>query len=195
MSRAGTNTKNELVECAIKLIKEKGYDTTTIDEICEVAGITKGTFYYHFKSKEELTTFYFVSHMYQFDQTNIGSLNSILTAKNSWEQLLLVFEPMHELCISVGPEILLHIMNANLEIDIIPFQQSEDQRTDLITNLIRKGQEEGIFQSKRDHNELYKSIMYALKGVTLTWCRQNGSFSKSVEMKMVLMTILDVKED
>jgi len=32
----------------------KGFPGTTVDEICELAGVTKGSFYHHFDSKEEL---------------------------------------------------------------------------------------------------------------------------------------------
>ena len=32
----------------------KGYGATRIDDVCEAAGLTKGSFFYHFNSKEEL---------------------------------------------------------------------------------------------------------------------------------------------
>jgi TetR/AcrR family transcriptional repressor of nem operon len=36
------------------VIRTKGYSATTVDNICEAAGVTKGAFFHHFKSKEEL---------------------------------------------------------------------------------------------------------------------------------------------
>lgn len=38
----------------MKLIGEKGFSATTVDEIVERAGVAKGTVYYHFKSKDDL---------------------------------------------------------------------------------------------------------------------------------------------
>lgn len=50
----GEKRKQELLQIAYRLFLSKGYDETSIDEIIEEAQIAKGTFYYHFKSKEAL---------------------------------------------------------------------------------------------------------------------------------------------
>ncbi len=47
-------SKDALVDRAIELFRAKGYSATSIDEIVSACGITKGSLYYHFKSKEEL---------------------------------------------------------------------------------------------------------------------------------------------
>jgi len=44
----------EIISVAERLFLEKGYHKTSIAEIIEEAGIAKGTFYHHFKSKDEL---------------------------------------------------------------------------------------------------------------------------------------------
>jgi TetR/AcrR family transcriptional regulator, transcriptional repressor for nem operon len=49
-----TNTKTKLLDAALTAIRAKGYTATTVDDICEAAGVTKGAFFHHFKSKEEL---------------------------------------------------------------------------------------------------------------------------------------------
>lgn len=46
--------RSELVEIAEKLFLEKGYEETTVDDILEASGFSKGGFYHYFKSKEEL---------------------------------------------------------------------------------------------------------------------------------------------
>lgn len=46
--------KNELVEIVEKLFLEKGYEETTVDEILNASGLSKGGFYHYFKSKEEV---------------------------------------------------------------------------------------------------------------------------------------------
>ena len=47
-------TKEKLLEAAQRLMLAKGYTSTTVDEICEATGLTKGSFFYYFKSKEDL---------------------------------------------------------------------------------------------------------------------------------------------
>ena len=48
------DTKNKIFETAVTLIKDKGYDNVTVDEICRTAGLAKGSFYVHYKSKEDI---------------------------------------------------------------------------------------------------------------------------------------------
>lgn len=46
--------RNEILDIAQELFITKGYDKTTIENVIKIAKIAKGTFYYYFKSKEEL---------------------------------------------------------------------------------------------------------------------------------------------
>ncbi|MCL6086903.1 MAG: TetR/AcrR family transcriptional regulator [Actinobacteria bacterium] len=47
-------TRNRILESAISIFSEKDYEKTDIDEICEKANVTKGAFYYHFNTKQDL---------------------------------------------------------------------------------------------------------------------------------------------
>ena len=47
-------TKRKIFQIAIKLFSEKGYDNTSIEEITAVAGVAKGSLYYHFSKKEDI---------------------------------------------------------------------------------------------------------------------------------------------
>lgn len=49
-----TNAKSKLLDASLMIIRTKGYSATTVDELCATAGVTKGAFFHHFKSKEEL---------------------------------------------------------------------------------------------------------------------------------------------
>ncbi|HKL10569.1 MAG TPA: TetR/AcrR family transcriptional regulator [Clostridia bacterium] len=51
------NTKQTIMDAAIKEISEKGYLGATMDGIALNAGVAKGTLYYHFRTKEELFNF------------------------------------------------------------------------------------------------------------------------------------------
>ena len=42
------NTKVEIIECAVNLFKNHGYDQVTVAQICKEVGISKTSFYYHF---------------------------------------------------------------------------------------------------------------------------------------------------
>jgi len=47
-------SKTKLLDAAMNVIRAKGYAASTIDDICHAAGVTKGSFFHHFKSKDEL---------------------------------------------------------------------------------------------------------------------------------------------
>lgn len=46
--------KSRLLDAAVDAIRASGYSATTVDDICETAGLTKGAFFHHFASKEAL---------------------------------------------------------------------------------------------------------------------------------------------
>jgi AcrR family transcriptional regulator len=46
--------KNEILDAAEKLFAQKGYEGTSVNDILTAINIAKGTFYYHFKSKENV---------------------------------------------------------------------------------------------------------------------------------------------
>jgi hypothetical protein len=47
-------SKAKFLDAALHVIRAKGYSATRIEDICEAAGLSKGSFFHHFKTKEEL---------------------------------------------------------------------------------------------------------------------------------------------
>ena len=48
------SVKSRIVTAAWQLFYEKGYNGTTVDDIIELSGTSKGSFYYYFSTKDEL---------------------------------------------------------------------------------------------------------------------------------------------
>lgn len=48
------DARTKLLGSALKLIRTKGYTATTVDDLCKDAGVTKGAFFHHFRSKDDL---------------------------------------------------------------------------------------------------------------------------------------------
>ncbi|MEH7546671.1 MULTISPECIES: TetR/AcrR family transcriptional regulator [Bacillaceae] len=46
--------KQKLIETGIQLFDQNGFKSTSVQDIVQLLGVTKGTFYYYFNSKEEL---------------------------------------------------------------------------------------------------------------------------------------------
>lgn len=54
MARDGEGTRDRILDAAHELVLKHGYAATSIDMLLEKTGLTKGAFFYHFKSKAEL---------------------------------------------------------------------------------------------------------------------------------------------
>ncbi|MGB0748970.1 MAG: TetR/AcrR family transcriptional regulator [Magnetospiraceae bacterium] len=54
MPRSGAKTREKILDSAQALILSRGFGAATVDRVIESAGITKGAFFYHFKSKADL---------------------------------------------------------------------------------------------------------------------------------------------
>jgi TetR/AcrR family transcriptional regulator, transcriptional repressor for nem operon len=54
VSRDSEGTRRKLLDAARDVIRRKGYAATTVDDVCKAAGVTKGGFFHHFQSKEDL---------------------------------------------------------------------------------------------------------------------------------------------
>jgi TetR/AcrR family transcriptional regulator, transcriptional repressor for nem operon len=54
MDQTQHSSKTKILDAALHVIRAKGYSATTVDDICKTAGLTKGSFFHHFKSKDEL---------------------------------------------------------------------------------------------------------------------------------------------
>lgn len=47
-------SKRRLLEASFRVIRSRGYTATRVEDVCEAAGVTKGSFFHHFKTKEDL---------------------------------------------------------------------------------------------------------------------------------------------
>ena len=54
MRRDGTATRGKILDAAQNLVLARGYVGMTVDHVLNEVGITKGAFFHHFKSKDDL---------------------------------------------------------------------------------------------------------------------------------------------
>ena len=53
-SVAKPDARSALLDAALHIVRQKGFTSTSVDELCTAAGVTKGAFFHHFKSKADL---------------------------------------------------------------------------------------------------------------------------------------------
>jgi TetR/AcrR family transcriptional repressor of nem operon len=54
MAETPENSRTRLLTATIDLVRANGYAATRVEDVCEAAGVTKGSFFHHFASKEDL---------------------------------------------------------------------------------------------------------------------------------------------
>jgi len=91
MKRYKTPTKNNIIKEATQLIFKNGFAGTSVDLILEKTGITKGAFFYHFKTKADLALA-LLNDFARYDGERLQqALNNTEQFSNSPKQRLLEF--------------------------------------------------------------------------------------------------------
>jgi TetR/AcrR family transcriptional repressor of nem operon len=82
------NTKEHILSVGQKLMLQKGFNATTIDDICKAAKTTKGGFFHYFKNKsefaEELTRYYWKNMNEYFSQASFRKSKKAFIRVCSW---------------------------------------------------------------------------------------------------------------
>lgn len=139
--------KEKIIEAAYTLFGEKGYDKTSVAEIIEYAGASKGGFYHHFKSKEDILetiTFNYIAMIHDHYEEILKDrelsvidkflesfyrVNELKVASmKDWDKIknLYAYEDNHSLLRRMG-------------------QRFESETAQFYFNLIKMGVEQGVF--------------------------------------------------
>lgn len=81
-------TKMLIISSARTLFSEKGYDETPVEEICMLAGVAKGTFFYHFESKQYIVRYILTMQLQENRDRLIQQLDSLRDAMSKVEYFL-----------------------------------------------------------------------------------------------------------
>lgn len=191
MPKNGSSTKKQLIYHALKLFKEQGYQNVSIKDICETANVQRGTFYYHFSSKDAI-----INSFYEDIEIPSNYQSTIITTDNYWLKLWLLHKPAIDWTIEMGTDILSTVLIINLQNNCSTFFPTSEMTTkENILQVIEKGQKAGHFHSQRTPIEIYHTIRNQILGICLVWCTENGSFDEAKEIHDSLIAILQVDDE
>jgi AcrR family transcriptional regulator len=158
-----------ILKSAVDLFKQYGYENVKIDDICEKAGITKSTFYYHYKSKTDLLgAFFDISHIEAEKQ-----LSALLLDDNPKEQLwrfmLLYLHNMTE----AGADVMrmMYIVNLGKRLRTVIPDDIYLKKTIMI--LVKKSRPD---LDDKGVQMIYDALIYILDGISLSWALSGGDF-------------------
>jgi AcrR family transcriptional regulator len=171
-------TKNKVFETAIELIKEKGYDNVTVSQICEKAGVAKGTFYVHYNSKEDIIKESYYSDMGQFvlkQYENSISQDENMSIKDKIKKFL-----MTELIFTnhAGYEMTCRAYVTNLTECISQDSKHFERRgfTKTLKILILEGIDQKVFETEQTGEEIFLYLESFMRGLMASWCFSNAEF-------------------
>jgi AcrR family transcriptional regulator len=184
-------TKNKIFEVAGRLFKEKGFESTSIDEITEEAGIGKGTFFNYFPTKEALLL-YFGEQMDELIYSSVeNELGRSFSTRDKIKNLLAFlaenYEKDKELTKLLVFEHIKHINFTGLESD-----EDKKRRYRLIkilSDLLEDGVKEGDVKSTIDAKKATETLIAIYLFSLMAWLKSESdySFSRDISEKIELV--------
>lgn len=193
MSTKDNSSKENVLFTAINLIKEKGYESVTINEICVTASIAKNTFYYYFESKDDLLLQYY-SISYKKCMTNIAA---VLKEEIAIEQYWIIVEPILNFIVESGSEVMKHILYAHIDHKMKVFDSSElgYSFSDITSIIIEKMQTSGEMRNTSIPENLMEVMQAQLLGIITLWCTTDGKFNIKDAVRLATETCFDIKPE
>ena len=175
---------------ANKLFSERGFADVTIDDICAGVGITKGTFYYHFKSKDDLLLNFF-ENAGRFSAD--GIMATLAISDGYWEKLWSSIQLAVDWATSSGKELLRSVLIFDLQRGMFSFYDQQGI-VNLHTLLIKKGQEVGRFRNPNTPKELYDNTKTIFIGTLFKWCSSDVPDYDREYFKKTVASLLSVSD-
>lgn len=89
-------TKMLIISSARTLFSEKGYEETPVEEICMLAGVAKGTFFYHFESKQYIVRHILAMQLQENRDRLLQQLDTLRDAMSKVEYFLSILIEQNE---------------------------------------------------------------------------------------------------
>lgn len=186
------DTREQIIKKTIELFQKQGYENTSVASICKACNITKGTFYYHFANKDEIT-FAFYENLFQNYSEVVTALFEI---ENSKEQLWSLIEYSIDNTIALTPQLLKAFLISDMQNGLNFFSpykswNSSKQRLrqhEMQISLIKKGQK--LKEIKEGNPELMlHTFVSALIGIAMDWASNDGPYDEKEELRKVFDVI------
>ena len=163
--------KTEIIQTAMHLFKEEGFENTSIVQICKAVKITRNTFYYYFKSKNDLISCFFETALSSSPEV----FTQVLAEDSDWKRYLKLYELHINFLTIQGNEFTRLVINSILNGESQLTQKyivTEEWCIPILAHCI---QEETV---RQDYSpaELNSYANQLCLGIVLVWCASNASF-------------------
>ncbi len=172
-----SDTKGRIVTAAWQLFYKQGYENTTIDEIVEASGTSKGSFYHYFEGKDALPaslSYLFDEKYEELETTMDPGLSPIDKLVFMNQELFLMIEN------TVSVDILSRLLASQL-VSSSDRSLLDAGRTyyKLLRRITIEGQEQDLFRKEFTTNDITKAYAMFERALMYDWCLSSGSYSLS----------------
>ena len=170
-----SDAKEKIIESAIELIGSRSYNAVGVQELCEHAGVKKGSFYHFFPSKRELTIEAldktwsmfksdFLDPVFSSDMTAEGKLNTLLQKSHEYQVASKDCTGCVTGCAMGNLALELSTQDETIRLKI---EEIFEDWTQYFENLIFDGIQEGYFPSETDPRATAQAILAYVEGIYL----------------------------
>ncbi len=172
--------RSEIIEAVIPLIASVPFDELSVNEICEAAGISVGSFYHYFEKKSDML----VGLLGLIDEYLESEVYPRLVEGTAMDKLLRFALEWARYVEAHGIErskLISSVAPANTDL-------GGQKRSSLfyLEKLMSEGQAEGCIATAQSPGELAELYLLALRAITTDWSRQGGSYSIVEKMELFI---------
>ena len=187
MDRSESKNSKKIVETAINLFKEHGYNNVSVNQICAEAGIARSSFYSVFLSKDDL-----ILHLYSDEFTEDKNLmDNFVSAENDFERIWLLYAYFINLAMNVGPVVSASLMIIELNKNAGIYDKMMKVRKWSIP-LCKNCQKLGIIRNTTDAGVLLPLVSASLNNLVFEWSRKRGDFPLYEQSRQAAEVLFDV---
>ena len=180
-------TKERIFRAAKRILQKNGYEELSIKNICEEAGVSNGSFYHHFKTKDDLLSYYIE------DQPSINPdlLDLPRNAEEAKIAIIHVYLNYVNYCRELGVEFISGYYDTKNQA-LNPASRAERPYPIVtVQTYVEKAMQEGIVRLNVSIEEFTTDIRMIVIGNVFEWCLRGGDADFEGNMRRSLGKYLD----
>ena len=185
--RKSKETKAKIFQAAKHILQKQGYEALSIKNSCEEAGVSNGSFYHHFKTKDDLLSYYIEEQ----PSINTDLLDVPQNTDEVKAAIVYVYLNYVHYCQELGVEFMSNYYTPKNQ-SLNPLIRTE-RPYPIITvhNYMQKCINAGIIQPKQDLEAITTDIRMIVIGNVFEWCLKSGDADFEGNMKRSLEAYLN----
>ena len=181
------DTREKIFQAAKRILQKKGYEELSIKNICEEAGVSNGSFYHHFKTKDDLLSYY-IEDQPQIDPDLLELPENAAGVKAG---IIRVYMNYVKYCRELGVEFMSGYYDTKNQALNAAIRTERPYPIVTVQTYVEKAEKEGIVRLNVEFEEFTTDIRMIVIGNVFEWCVKHGDADFEGNMSRSLGKYLD----